>query len=94
MSKKKTIKQKKKESRLKSSAKKFNKELTKNLHTAIIAAFSFVMALAWRDAITEYTSAITSVSPLRGKVISALIVTIIAVLGIVLFSSLFTQQEE
>jgi hypothetical protein len=78
---------------IKDQAKKFNEELKKNLHTAIIAAFSFIMALAWRDAISEYITEITSVSPFQGKLISAAIVTILAVVGILIVTSFLTKKE-
>jgi hypothetical protein len=78
---------------IKERAKKFNLELRKNLHTAIIAAFSFIIALAWRDAISEYLIAITSLSPFQGKLIGAIIVTFLAVIGIIIVSSLLAKKE-
>jgi len=81
------------ESRLKRSAKKFNRELKNTLNTALIAAFGFLIALAWRDLITAYITQIESISPLQGKLFSAIIVTIVGVIGIVLVSSILHKEE-
>ena len=75
-----------------SRAKTFNKELKKSTNTAIVAAFSFLIALVWRDAITEYINKLTSVTPLHGKLISAIIVTMICVLGILLVTKLLKVE--
>lgn len=75
------------------AAKKFNEELRKNMHTAVIAAFSLVIALAWRDVITEYVNELTSIAPIHSKLISAILITVLAVLGIMLISFLFTKRE-
>ena len=61
--------------------KKFNLEIKKSMNTAIVAAFGFLMALAWRDVITGYINEITSISPVQGKLISAIIITLIGVIG-------------
>jgi len=61
--------------------KKFNLEIKKSMNTAIVAAFGFLMALAWRDVITEYINELTSISPVQGKLISAIIITLIGVIG-------------
>ena len=54
---------------------KVGKELRKSTHTAIVAAFGFLMALVWRDLIVEYTDKILTISPVQGKLITALMVT-------------------
>jgi len=73
--------------------KKFNQEIKKALNTAIVAAFGFLIALVWKDVITEYVGAITKISPIQGKLIEAIIVTIIGVLGIVIVTKLFSEKE-
>lgn len=78
----------------KHSAKSFNKELKKSTNTAIVAAFSFLIALVWRDAISEYINKLTEMSPMNGKLISALIVTFICVLGIVLVTKLLKVEDD
>ena len=64
--------------RAKEKAKKFNMELKKALYTAFLAAFGFLIALVWRDVIQEWVIKISEKSPLQGQLISAVIVTIIA----------------
>ena len=89
---KKKTKKEVKEHKLKASAKKFNNELKKAIGTALMAAFGFLIALAWRDAITEYVSKITAASPIQGTLVSAIIITIISVIGILIITS-FLKQE-
>ncbi len=71
----------------KREAKEFQLEVRKSTATAIAAAFSFVIALFWRDAITDILNKILNDLGLTGstyiaKIIAALIVTIIAVIAI------------
>ena len=68
--------------RTKQSTIKFKNELKKSTNTAIVAAFAFVIALAWRDVITEYAEKLTQLTPIQGKLITAIIVTIVCVIGI------------
>ncbi len=82
-----------KKQKLKASAVRFNNELRKTLNTAIVAAFSFLIALTWRDLITEYVNTLTSISPLQGNLIKALIVTIVGVAGILMTTFLIKKQE-
>jgi len=72
----------------KASKEKFNKEFRNSLVTAITAAFGFLIALVWRDVITEYVNLVTAISPVQSQLISALIVTLIGVLGILAISKL------
>ena len=78
--------------RAKTSTEKFNRELRKSLVTAITAAFGFLIALVWRDVITEYVNVATQISPIQGQLISALIVTLICVLGILIISKLGVEE--
>jgi len=64
------------------SAKKFNAEVRKATSTAIVAAFSFLIALT-----------LVTLSQAQGKVLSALIITIICVVGIILTSKLLKVNE-
>jgi len=86
-------------------AKKSKKKKTKNykelknefkqaISTAIIAAFGIVMALAWKDVIEGFVQKITSVSPIQGKLITALFITLVGVLGIWLVTKLFKENEK
>lgn len=75
-------------------ARRFRNELKKALSTAILAAFGFLMALVWRDVITEWVDKISEVSPIQGKLISALIVTIISVAGIMIITKFLSEKVE
>ncbi len=45
---------------LREKAKKLEREFKKNITTAILAAFAFIIALVWRDAIQETVDKIIS----------------------------------
>ena len=66
------------------------KKVRKNIAIAISAAFAFVIALVWRDAIQEGVNRIvTDYVPAAGfmfHIISAVFVTIICVTAIIIFS--------
>lgn len=69
-------------------AKYFQKEVRKNVAIAISAAFAFILALYWKDLITEGVNKILDYFKLSGngfyfKVFVAFIVTLICVLGII-----------
>lgn len=88
------MKQKTKKGKIKESREKFKLEFKKAMNTAIIAAFGFLIALVWRDVITEYLDKITSISPVQGKLISAIIVTIIGVFGILAVTKFLSVKDE
>ena len=67
---------------MKKHVKKFNRELRRSIHTAIVAAFGFLIALVWRDLIVEYVDQAISISPIKGKLITAIVITIFSVIGI------------
>jgi formate/nitrite transporter FocA (FNT family) len=83
---------------IKEKAKKgvhnFKKEFKKEMNTAILAAFGFLIALVWKDVITNWVNNISEQSPLHGPLISALGVTVVCVLGIMLFSRILKDKEE
>src|SRR3989344_3116694 len=68
------------------SAKKFNLEFKKSISSAIVAAFGLIVALAWKDVIQEYLSKITGLSPVEGKVISFLSISVVVALALSLVS--------
>ena len=79
------------EEKIKDEAKRFRKEVRKKTISAILAAFAFVMALVWRDAIQEAADRVLETLGLTGsayiyKIITALVVTVICVIGIIIFS--------
>jgi len=79
---------------IKSSARKFKLELKKSINTAIVAAFGFLIALVWKDVISEYVGEIQKLSPLKGQFISAVIITIISVLGILIITKIFSEPPK
>jgi len=80
--------------RAEASARKIKNEMKKSINTAIVAAFGFIIALSWRDLITEYINRLTSISPLGGKWMHALIVTFVGVVGIVLVTRFLKVSDE
>lgn len=63
-----------------------------HVSTAIIAAFSFLIALSWKDVIVNGTTALISEeiinsSPYIPELISAIVVTIIAMIGILIVTT-------
>ena len=77
----------------KASTEKFQREFRTSLVTAITAAFGFLIALVWRDVITEYVNLATKISPIQGQLIGALIVTVIGVIGILIISKLSVEES-
>jgi len=76
----------------KASAKKFKREIKKSISTAIVAAFGFLIALSWRDVIKEYVDKISSLSPIQGNLISAIIITIVSVIGILVITKFLSEE--
>lgn len=77
--------------KIKEATSKFQKEVRKNVASAILAAFGFVIALVWRDAIQENVHKLIGVLGLTEsmylyKLIIALLVTVICVAGILFLS--------
>lgn len=75
------------------SAKRFTKELKKAVNTAMMAAFGFLTALVWKDVITSYVESISKASPIQGQLFTALLVTIICVIGILITTRLTRIKE-
>lgn len=72
--------------------KALHREVKKNMGTAILAAFAFMIALVWRDVVQTGVSRIEEFLNLTGgdgfwfAVLTALLTTVICVLGIIYFS--------
>ncbi len=79
---------------VKKSIDKFKTDFKKSIMTALVAAFGFLISLAWRDVIVEAVDKITALTPLHGKIISATIITIISVIGILIITKIFSTKEE
>ena len=76
------------------SAKKFRNEFNKAINTAALAAFGFLIALVWKDVITNFVNKVAAYSPFSGLIISAVITTFICVLGILLVARLLPFEEK
>jgi len=72
-------------------AKKFRREFRKTLGTGLVAAFGLIVALAWRDVINEYLLGV--LNPIQGRIISALIITVIAVIVIMLVTKIIPSES-
>lgn len=88
----------KKQKLLKEKTKKatleFQKEFKKSVVGAIISAFSLIIALTWRDVITALVTKISSEAPIKNSLISALIITTISVIGILIVSKIGKEKDE
>lgn len=80
-------------SKARKSAVKFKQELKKSVATSIAAAFGFLIALSWRDVITAWIEKFSELSPIKGNLISAIIITIISVIGILVISKLNDEEK-
>ena len=85
--------------KFKREAAEVEKEFRKNTATAIAAAFALVIALAWKDIITEavnFLIAFTRVPQSQAfafKLISAILLTFISVLGIIFVTKFIARKE-
>ena len=79
--------------KLTTKTKIFKQEFNKAVSTAMLAAFGFIIALVWKDVIVEYVNLIASTSPVQGKLITAFIVTVISVAGILIITRIFSSKE-
>jgi len=82
----------------KQKTQQLKQETKKHTVTAIVAAFGFLIALVWRDVIKNYVEyLVTKLSITAPEIIlslySAIITTIIAVIGIVLVNRWATKPE-
>lgn len=69
----------------------FQQHIRKNMATALLAGFAFIMALVWRDAIQQIVNDFLAYFSITGstaqyKVIVAVLTTLICTVGIVYFS--------
>jgi hypothetical protein len=66
-------------------------EAKKIIATGLITAFGLLIALTWQEVIKEYAQQLTALSPIQGLLISAIAVTIVSVIGILIITSLFKK---
>ena len=74
-----------------SASARLRKEIRSNTAKAILAAFGFMIALVWRDVVQEGVNRLIEFFSMSGdgftfQIITAVITTIICVIGIVYFS--------
>jgi len=69
-------------------------ETKKALATAILAAFGFLMALSWREYITELLDSILGVGAVESSFVSAVVITLISVFGIILVTRFLKVKEK
>ena len=62
---------------------KLKSEVKKYISSALIAAFGLITALAWKDVLDEYLTGLVSLSPIQGKMITAIIITFISLVAII-----------
>lgn len=74
-------------------AKRLHREVKKALYTALLAAFGFLIALVWRDVIQSWVEKISATSPVQGQLVSALGVTIVCVIGILIVTKFLKVEE-
>ena len=77
----------------------FNREVRKNASVAVSAAFALLIALAWKDVIAESVDKIVEVLQMPGntylfRFVSALIVTVVCVMGIWISSKIAAKEEQ
>ncbi|MEK6873359.1 MAG: DUF5654 family protein [Nanoarchaeota archaeon] len=77
----------------KSSITEFRKEIRKSVSTAIVAAFSFLIALVWKDLITLYVNKVSESSPVQGQLFTTVLITIICVVGIFITTKILSVKE-
>ena len=79
--------------------KELKNETKKHVVTAIVAAFGFIIALVWRDAIKEFINTLVINFSINGSpglitFYTAIITTIIAAVGIVLITRWSAKPEK
>jgi len=78
----------------KNASLKFRKEFRKSIATALIAAFGLIIAFSWKDVINLWVEEILSLSPIKNSLLSAIIVTIFCVLGILIVSKTGNEAKK
>ena len=81
-----------------SKAMEVKQEVKKNVTTAILAAFAFIIALVWGDVIKGAVDEVVRIANIAGTgyiytMISAFFVTIVCVIGIMFFSRWGEKKE-
>jgi hypothetical protein len=83
---------KKVNNKIKEDSKIYVKSVRKEIGTAILSAFALLIALAWKDVISEFVGTLTALTNTQGSFISALFVTLICVFGILLVKKYISKE--
>ena len=80
-----------------SKKQEFKNEFKKQLAIAFLATFAFLIALTWRDFISEIVNNIISTFGIQGqtyliKLTAAILITVIAVIGIIIVSKYNSEK--
>ena len=78
----------------KASVRAFRSEFRKSIAGAIVAAFGFLIALVWKDVITLYVNNALKVNNINSELASAVFVTVISVIGIMIVSKVLADKRE
>jgi chromosome segregation ATPase len=78
---------------LKKHAEVYVLETRKALATAVVAAFGFLMALSWREYIKELLDSILGAGAVTSSFVSAVVITLISVFGIILATRFLKVKE-
>jgi len=79
--------------------KKFTSEFRKHMTTAITAAFAFLMAFVWRDAIQESINAFVTKLNIQihniyiYKILTAVIITLLCVIALIIVSKWGSREN-
>ena len=84
--------------RLKQKAKEsaiiFQREFRNSIVTAIVSAFSLLIALSWKDVIAAWVLKLSEQTPVKNSLMGALLTTFISVTGILLISKLGHDKKK
>lgn len=82
---------------LKSGSNELKTEFKKQTATAIMAAFGLIIALAWKDVVTALVAKLNLTgggTGLNSLTVTALVLTLVSVLGILLISKWAKSEEK
>ncbi len=83
----------KKKGETKKEKKRFRIEFKKAIGTGIITAFGLIIALTWKDVLTEFFNGILEFSPIKSKLIGAVIITIFSAIGIYIITKILIGEK-
>ncbi|MEX0920199.1 MAG: DUF5654 family protein [Candidatus Pacearchaeota archaeon] len=84
----------KKKRNIRHRTRKINREFRKASSVAIIGAVGFVTGLAWMDVIREFFNSVLGDSSLQNSLVSAIAVTVLTVIVIMIVSRIKPSDKE